>query len=197
MTMKLNAPVALAVAASIGVAACEPRDRGNSAANNVVESAQESASNQEAAAVVTGGVADPQAWVMNKYVGDRKVAAQTSVAADETANSQKPEYSPRLRALFAEEEKYARGEVGRLGFDFTTGAQDDDISDVKVTWRDIDGAPRKAVTANFVNMGKPVEVVYYFEKIGDAWFLDDVASPGYGGADGTPPWTLSLVLKYG
>lgn len=161
------------------------------------KSAQGSASNQAAAPVVTGGLADPQAWVMNKYVGDRKATGQSSVAADEALNSQKLEYSPRLRALFAEEEKYAGGEVGRLEFDFTTGAQDDDISDVKVTWRDTDGAARKAVTANFVNMGKPVEVVYYFEKIGDAWFLDDVSSPGYGGADGTPPWTLSLVLKYG
>lgn len=197
MTMKLNARLALAAAASIAVVACGTREGANQAANNVVESAQESASNQSATPVVTGGIADPQAWVMNKYVGGETAAAPASAAPADTPNSQKPEYSPRLRALFAEEEKYAGGEVGRLDFDLTTGAQDDDISDVKVARRDIDGAARRAVTATFVNTGKPVEVVYYFEKIGDAWFLDDVASPGYGGAEGTPPWTLSLVLKYG
>ncbi len=197
MTRELGARVALAVAASIGVAACESRTNNHAAAPNETESAGVRESNTAAVPVVTGGIADPQAWVMNKYVGDEQAAARTPAAADGAPNSQKAEFSPRLRALFAEEEKYAGGEVGRLDFDFATGAQDDDISDVKVARRDTDGAARRAVTATFVNMGKPVEVVYYFEKIGDAWFLDDVASPGYGGADGTPPWTLSLVLKYG
>lgn len=199
MAMNFKAGLALAAAASIAVAACDSRDRNNSASNNLVEAGGADVSNEAATLVVTGGVADPQAWVMNQYVGLEKEGAQApaAAAAAETPNSQKLEYSPRLRALFAEEEKYAGGEVGRLEFDFTTGAQDDDTSDVKVSRRDTDGAARRAVTANFANMGKPVEVVYYFEKIGDAWFLDDVASPGYGGRDGTPPWTLSLVLKYG
>ena len=38
---------------------------------------------------------------------------------------------------------------------------------------------------------------FYFEKIGERWFLDDIASAGFGPPDEFPAWTLSTVLKYG
>lgn len=196
MTMDVNARLALAAAAAIGLAACQQGEGAKGAGSNIAGSASATGT-KGAPAAVAGGIDDPQAWVLTHYVEAEKARGGAPDAAVDVPNSQRPEYSPRLRALFAEDEKYADGEVGRLEFDFTTGAQDDDIRQVKLTSRDIDGAARKAVTADFVNFGKPVQIVYYFEKIGDSWFLDDVASPGYGGQDGSPPWALSLVLKYG
>ena len=70
---------------------------------------------------------------------------------------------------------------------------------MKIEQADVDYAvpPRKIVTATFKNMGRPSKMQYYFEKTGERWILDDIASAGFGQPDDFPPWTLSTVLKYG
>jgi hypothetical protein len=130
------------------------------------------------------GVADPLAWVRAAY-------ASSPGSGSEANDSDNPAYTPRLRSLFADEEKYADGEVGRLEFNYMTGAQDDDISELKLEERQVDGAPdRKIVTASFRNIGKPTAIQFLFERSGERWCLDDVHSSPDG-------WTLSLILKYG
>lgn len=150
--------------------------------------------NPQAAAQPAGGVDDPVAYVRQRY-GPGGPDAGSSTA---TSNAQDPVYSPRLRALFADDERYAGGEVGRLEFSPYTGAQDDDIRQATVTSSDVDGAPdRRVVSAAFTNMGKPTRIHFYFERIGGRWFVDDISSPGYGEAEGPGAWTLSLILRYG
>ena len=109
-----------------------------------------------------GGVADPAAWVRASYDPATRAAFDASppppagaadAPADDGRYSARPEFSPRLRALFADDETYAGGEVGRLDFNPFSGAQDDDIKTANVTSDAVDGAPdRKVVTAKFRNM---------------------------------------------
>ena len=111
---------------------------------------------------VTGGVTDPVAWVRQSYDPATRAAFEAAppppagaadAPADDGRYSARPEFSPRLRALFADDETYAGGEVGRLDFNPFTGAQDDDIKTANVTSDAVDGAPdRKVVTAKFRNM---------------------------------------------
>jgi hypothetical protein len=102
-------------------------------------------------------------------------------------------YSPRLAALMALDRKEAGGEVGRLDFDIWTGAQDWQLSGVKVSSLDVENTKdRKIVVAKFRNAGKPHELHYYFERGKSGWQLDDVRS-----VDAGAQWTLSVVLKYG
>ena len=54
-------------------------------------------------------------------------------------NENTPANNAAISALFADEEKYAGGEVGRLEFNFVTAAQDDDIRQVKLSSRDTAG----------------------------------------------------------
>ena len=141
-----------------------------------------------------GGVTDPIAFVRQVYT---PAPAGRSVAAF-NGYSRQPEFSPRLRALFADDERYANGEVGRLAFNPYTGAQDDDVTQVSVTAEEVEGAAdRRVVTAAFRNMGAAQTVRVYFERIGGRWYVDDIASNGRAGASAQEPWTLSLILRYG
>ena len=129
----------------------------------------------------------------------RRSGVLTDLEFYEIRYSGKPEFSPRLRSYFALEEQDAGDEVGRVDFNIFTGTQDGTIANVKVEAKDVEQAkaPRKIIIATFTIEGVPTEIRYYFEKIGDRWFLDDISSPGDGKPDGMPPWTLSTVLKYG
>ncbi len=155
------------------------------------------ASAGESAAAPGAGVPDPVEYIRSVYAAEiagtpeRESAVQTEGRGTRHA-------TPRLAALFEDEARYANGEVGRLDFDYFTGAQDQELSEVVVTGDDVPGAAdRKVVVARFKNMGRPITIFFYFERITDAWYLDDVGSPGYLGADDPPAWTLSLLLKYG
>lgn len=154
-----------------------------------------------AAQATTGsGIEDPVAYVRAGYAAAPAASDEEAVrrAREEVPESQNPDYTPRLRALFADNERYANGEIGRLEFNFWTGAQDDDIGNVAVEAHDVDGAPdRKVVSARFDNIGQPTAINFFFERIDGRWHLDDVSSPGSGTADGMGPWTLSLILRYG
>ena len=142
-------------------------------------------------AVAHGGTLDPVAYVRNIYASAAPGSRQHS--ADRGASSSDPDLTPRLRALFLDDEHYARGEVGRLEFNPYTGAQDDQISQLRVTARAVDGAPgRRVVTARFHNIDTDQTVVYFFERLGGRWYIDDIL---YASPAGT--WTLSLILRYG
>lgn len=151
--------------------------------------------NQSAASPQQGGVEDPVQLVRAFYPGGQEIGE--AARPDEYRESQDPVLSPRLRSLFLDDEEYAGNEVGRLAFNWITGAQDDDISSAEVTAAPVEGEDRQIVTARFANIGQPTTIHYYFEKMDGRWYLDDVMSPGTPGAEGMAPWTLSLVLKYG
>lgn len=99
-------------------------------------------------------------------------------------------YTPRLKALFAEDKRRAGGEVGCIEFDFWTNAQDFSLRNVHVTSRDVPDHPdRKTVIATFENLRTPEEIHFDFQKIGGKWLLDDVHSLK------RETWTLSKILK--
>lgn len=160
-------------------------------------SAADSKAKPAAAAQPAGGINDPVNFTLAAY--GQYVNSPDKPSTDPIRYSEKPEFSPRLRSYFALDEKEAGGEVGRLDFDIYTGSQDGRIKDVEVEARDVDLAngQRKVMIVTFVNETTPMEMRLYFEKIGAKWYLDDIASIKDSRPDGSPPWTLSTILKYG
>lgn len=101
-------------------------------------------------------------------------------------------YTPRLKALFVRDEKWAKGEVGCLEFDFWVNGQDYELKNVRVSSRPVAGHPdRMVVIATFLNLGTPDEIHFDFQQIGGKWLLDDVHSVGGKAAE---RWTLSKLL---
>jgi hypothetical protein len=129
-------------------------------------------------------ISDPAKFVADVYAKYAKVkdyAPPTDI------------YSARLAALFALDTKEAGSEVGRIDFDPWTNAQDFQISAVSVKAQPVENAAsREIVVAKFKNIGTPETIIFYFEKTGGAWKLDDMQSP-----KGDQVWTLSVILKYG
>ena len=166
------------------------------------QSQPERKAQSNANAPVAGGVADPVTWVRESYDPARRAAfdaaAPEATEADAPADggySATPEFTPRLRALFVDDESYAGGQIGRLDFNPFSGANDDDIKRADVTSQDVDGAPdRKIVTARFRNMDADQIITFFWKRIGGLWYIDDIAGRAAGE---TPGWTLSLILKYG
>jgi hypothetical protein len=100
-------------------------------------------------------------------------------------------YTPRLKALFAEDDRRRRGEVGCIDFVFWVNGQDWEIKNIRVTARDVAGRPdRKLVIATFLNIKSPEEIHFDFQLIAGHWLLDDVHSLKAGRA-----WTLSEILR--
>ena len=132
-------------------------------------------------------ISDPAQFVRTVFA--QMAASSTSKPPPEDV------YSPRLAALMALDRKEAGGEVGRLDFDIWTGAQDWQLSNVKVRSVDVESTKdRKIVICTFRNTGKPYEMHYYFERGKAGWLLDDVRSVG---PAANVQWTLSVILKYG
>lgn len=151
-----------------------------------------------AEAPATGGVSDPVRFVKAAYGLDNSSPDKPSV--NEIYDERKPEYSQRLRDLFAiQAREHGKDEVGRLDFDIYTSSQDGEIKDVKVVGTDVDFAepPRKIVVATFMNIDRPTKTVFYFEKQGDRWYLDDMEGHASISDEEDIDWTLSTVLKYG
>lgn len=129
-------------------------------------------------------IADPDAFVRQVYEG---------MAGDAGFNPPDDIYTPRLDALWRGMERDAGDEVGRVDFEVWANAQDGRISDVSVRGQAVDGRPdRRIVIARFRNEDRPERLVFYFEKTGAGWKVDDIVSTG-----GQGPWTLSVLLKYG
>jgi hypothetical protein len=102
-------------------------------------------------------------------------------------------YTPRLKALWAEERHDAGDEEGRIDFDPWVDAQACDIkTPAVITTQDVDNhKDRVVVIAQFTNIGKKENIHFYFEHTAAGWLLDDMRS-----LRGTG-WTLSTILKYG
>jgi hypothetical protein len=144
------------------------------------------------------GVSDPLRFVKAAY--DLDPASPDKPGPAEMLDQDKPEYSPRLRELFAiQQREHGADEVGRLSMNIFTGTQDGEVESIRIEQADVDFAvpPRRIVTATFSIFDRPTKMQYYFEKIGERWYLDDIASAGFGPPDEFPAWTLSTVLKYG
>jgi hypothetical protein len=98
-------------------------------------------------------------------------------------------YTPRLKALFRRDEKWAKGEVGCLDIDFWVNGQDYELKNVLVSSRQVAGHPdRMLVIATFLNIGTAEEIHFDFQQIGGKWLLDDVHSVR------GERWTLSKIL---
>jgi hypothetical protein len=101
-------------------------------------------------------------------------------------------YTPRLKALWADERHDAGDEEGRIDFDPWADAQATDLKNVSVSTQAVEShKDRLVVIAKFTNIGKKEEIHFYFERGRDGWLLDDMRS-----LRGTG-WTLSTILKYG
>jgi hypothetical protein len=101
-------------------------------------------------------------------------------------------YTPRLKALFVRDEKWAKGEVGCLEIDFWVNGQDYELKNVSVSSRPVAGHPdRMLVIATFLNLGTANEIHFDFQQIAGKWLLDDVHSVRGPVAE---RWTLSKIL---
>jgi len=134
------------------------------------------------------GVADPRAFVASVYA-DYARAANAPPAEPVRA------YSPRLRALLAAYERWARAHddlVGSLDFDWWVNAQDWEIHGVSVRQVPGGGANRRTILASWTNYGRADESRFLFVRIGRRWYLDDVVNGSGREPDG---WTLSALLR--
>ncbi|HEV2818603.1 MAG TPA: hypothetical protein VGW40_15445 [Allosphingosinicella sp.] len=132
-------------------------------------------------------VDDPRAFVARSY-------AAYARAANDPPAEQPRAYSPRLRALFAGYESWARAHddlVGSLDFDWWVNAQDWEISRVAVTQAP-SGRGRRTVAARWTNYGRVDRSRFLFVRIGGRWYLDDVVNGNGREPDG---WTLSALLR--
>ncbi len=102
-------------------------------------------------------------------------------------------YTHRLAGLFALEKREAKGEVGRMDFDFWVNGQDSSLTDFVATSKVVEGTKdREVVSVRFRNSSRvDDEIHFYFEKTIAGWKLDDARCMTKAG------WTLSLILKYG
>ena len=130
-------------------------------------------------------IGDPAAFVSKVY---RKLTASSRGAYYDPPDDI---YTPRLKALFEEDDRRAHGEVGCIDFSFWVNGQDYEIKKVHVVSSGTAASPdRKLVVATFLNFGDPTEIHFDFQRMGGRWLLDDV----HGVKPGTP-WTVSEILK--
>ena len=128
-------------------------------------------------------IADPEAFVRDVY---KKFQAGAGNGYD----APKDIFTPRLRALFVRDEKWAKGEVGCLDFDYWVNGQDWKLSNLKIASRaNAKQADLMVVVATFVNLGQPNEIHFDFRRSNGKWLLDDVSSLS------GERWTLSKILS--
>jgi hypothetical protein len=127
-------------------------------------------------------VADPEAFVREVY---------RHFSANESGYSPPSDiYTPRLKALFVRDERWAKGEVGCLDLDFWVNGQDWELKNVRITSSDAKGRPdRRTIIANFLNIGQANEIHFEFQNIQGKWLLDEVRCVRGG------VWTLSKLLN--
>lgn len=126
---------------------------------------------------------DPKAIVLDIYA---------LIKANNEYDPPNTVFTPRLAKLLADDTADAKGEVGRLDVSVWLNAQDSQLGPVTVTEAKTDDfrKDRQTVVAKVTDFGKVQTVVFYFEKIGGKWLVDDIR---WTGKDG---WVLSLLLKY-
>lgn len=144
-------------------------------------------------------IEDPKAFITRVYAGLMKGQTDTGANLDESVDPPDDIYTPALAKAFAEEKRDSDGELGRLDFFFWVNGQDWKLKDVEVTERSVWKRPdRRVVAVGFVNFDQENNLLFYFQKVGDRWLIDDVESVDMSdgaGAEGSA-WVLSLILKY-
>ena len=139
----------------------------------------------------TGTAAAPAAKPSEPVDIVKDVYRHYSAAQSGRANYSAPRdlYTPRLRELWAREEKIrAGGDEGCLDFDFWINGQDWTLSNLQVA-RGAVTADRQEVIARFVNIRTPEEIHFDFRLVSGRWLLDDVRSVR------GRRWTLSQILS--
>lgn len=98
-------------------------------------------------------------------------------------------YSARLQALIdADAKATPEGEVGKIDWDVFVDGQDWEISELKIALVEEKG-DRANVSASFLNLGEPREMLFDLVREGGQWKVDDVQSLKPGGR-----WTMSKIL---
>lgn len=106
-------------------------------------------------------------------------------------------YTPALAKAFADEKRDAAGDLGRLDFFFWVNGQDWKLADLEISERSVWRRPdRRVVAVAFSNFGQENSLLFYFQKVGGRWLIDDVESLDVVEGDEGYAWTLSLILKY-
>lgn len=150
----------------------------------------ESTPNAEEVPATEGtGVEDPRGFIDAMYTN----------GLPSIADPVGPVYTDRLRDLVAEDARYAEasGGVGRLDFDYWCNCPGGGVSGVEVTEAPVPGREdRRVVTARFTTAGAPMINRFFFERIDELWYLDEVANQS-DPANEPSGWTLSQILKYG
>lgn len=140
--------------------------------------------------------AEPQAIVADVYA--RLMLEQEK--PPEMLDSYNPPddlYTPALAKAFADEKRDAAGDLGRLDFFFWVNGQDWKLSDLSISERSVWRRPdRRVVAVGFTNFGQENSLLFYFQKVGGRWLIDDVESLDVVEGDEGHAWTLSLILKY-
>ncbi|MDO9336274.1 MAG: hypothetical protein EON95_10945 [Caulobacteraceae bacterium] len=139
---------------------------------------------------------DPKAFIAQVYADLAKGQTETG-AGDLSIDPPDDIYTPALAKAFADEKREAAGDLGRLDFFFWVNGQDWRLADVEVTERSVWRRPdRKVVAASFRNFDQNSSLLFYFQKVGGRWLIDDVESLDVIEGDEGYAWTLSLILKY-
>ena len=140
---------------------------------------------------------EPQAIVADVYA---RLMLEQDRPTDTLADPYNPPgdlYTPALAKAFADEKRDAAGELGRLDFFFWVNGQDWKLADLEITERSVWRRPdRRVVAVAFTNFGQENSLLFYFQKIGGRWLIDDVESLDVVEGDEGYAWTLSLILKY-
>lgn len=139
---------------------------------------------------------EPQAIVADVYA-HLMIEQDKPAEALETYNPPNDLYTPALARAFAEEKRDAAGDLGRLDFFFWVNGQDWKLADLSISERSVWRRPdRRVVAVAFSNFGQDNSLLFYFQKVGGRWLIDDVESLDVVEGDEGHPWTLSLILKY-
>lgn len=140
---------------------------------------------------------DPKAFITQVYADLMKGQTATGADLDRSVDPPDDIYTPALAKAFADEKRDAAGELGRLDFFFWVNGQDWKLSEVEVTERSVWKRPdRKVVGVSFRNFDQDSSLLFYFQKVGSRWLIDDVESLDLVEGDEGYAWVLSLILKY-
>jgi hypothetical protein len=149
-------------------------------------------------AVAATRIDDPKAFITQVYADLMK--GQSETGADLDKAHEPPEdsiYTATLQKAFDDERRDSAGELGRLDFFFWVNGQDWKLSEVEVTERSVWKRPdRRVVAVSFKNFGQDSSLLFYFQKSGARWLIDDVESLDVTEGEEGSAWVLSLILKY-
>jgi hypothetical protein len=140
---------------------------------------------------------DPKAFITRVYAGLMKGQTDIGGSLEESIDPPDDIYTPALQKAFDDEDKDSNGEIGRLDFYFWVNGQDWKLSNVEVTERSVWKRPdRKVVAVGFRNFDQESNLLFYFQKVGGRWLIDDVESLDIIKGEEGYAWVLSLILKY-